>query len=171
MTTGNSFYSGQQVITSGANVDDAMQVAIDTGGATNVAVTANALAEYARRELFNVLPPSKLTTQAATGTAQVGGLTGALTPALTLTGTAAPVTVYFPPATELYAAAVATGLAIGDQYAVRIANLLSTTGVMTMGASTGITLSGLATLTGQNSYASFNVNIVSATAITITRIG
>lgn len=169
--SGTSYQSGQQVITSGASIEDANLFPLDNGGAEVTSAKASAVAEYVRREMLDALPPSKLTTQAAAGTVQVGGLTGALSPCVTLTGTVAPVTVYFPPAAELYAAAVTAGLAIGDQYQARIANLLTTTGVMTMGASTGITLSGLATLTGQNSYATFNINIVSATAVTITRVG
>lgn len=165
------FASGQFVLTTGAQVSDDMLIPIDTGGAEVASVKASALAAYALLESLAAIPPSKLTTQAATGTAQVGGLTGALTPCLTLTGAVAPVTVYFPPAAELAAAAVAAGFPVGTQYQARIANLLTTTGVMTMGASTGITLSGLATLTGQNSYATFNINIVSLTAVTITRVG
>ena len=165
------FQTGQKVITSGDDLSDDMLIGIDTGGAQSAATKLSALAEYMESEDIAALPPSKLTTQAATGTIQVGGLTGAASPVVTLTGVAAPVTVYFPPAAELAAAAVAAGIPVGSEYQAQIANLLTTTGVMTMGASTGITLSGLATLTGQNSYARFNIKITSLTAVTITRIG
>lgn len=169
--SGTDYQSGQIVLTSGTQITDTDLFPIDTGGAEVAATRADALAQYTQRELFNLLPPSKLTSQVSTTTTQVGGITGALTPVALFTGTVAPVTVYFPPATEIYAAAVATGLGVGDNYAACIVNTLSTTGVMTMGASAGITLNGLATLTGQNSYATFNINIVSATAVTITRVG
>lgn len=166
-----TYQPGQKIITSGDDIDNANLVGLDTGGAVVVSATVAALAQKILADNLSSLPPSKLSTQAATATITVGGLTGALSPAVTLTGAVAPVTAYFPPATELAAAAIAAGIAVGESYQVQIANLLTTTGVMTLGASAGITLSGLATLTGQNSYGRFNVTITSANAVTITRVG
>lgn len=119
--------------------------------------------------LIATLPPSQLATSDGSTTTQVGAITGAQVCSMTLTGTANGA-VYTPTAAEIYAAAAALGLGVGSNWRFNIANVRSTTGVSTLTATSGVTLSGLATLTGQNSYGTWNVSIDSSTAVTLTRV-
>lgn len=113
------------------------------------------------------LPISQTATTDGVSTTQVGGICGSEICNLQITGTVAPRTVYLPRATEIFAAI--PNAKVGMTYLLNVLSLVTTTGITTLGASAGVTISGLATLTGVNSSCSYNVSIDSATAVTLTR--
>lgn len=135
---------------------------------TVTSATAVSITEVVAGQI-NALPIGQLATTDGTATIQVAGITGAQICSLTITGTVAPATAYLPKATEIIAALPSPST--GMNYLLNIVNLRTTTGVLTMGGSAGVTIAGLATLTGVNSTGMFNVSVDSSMAITVTRVG
>lgn len=158
---------GSGVTVSGAAIVSAMtwsQFLLRKASATTVTLT------YVTNGPVRQLAPQQLTTTDGSATIAVGSLTAAQINNLTLTGTVAPATVTLPPASEIIAA-FPNGAA-GMHVMVNIANVRTTTGVITFAGGLSTQISGLATLTGQNTYASFDLAIdANGTGVTLTRIG
>jgi hypothetical protein len=117
------------------------------------------------------MPVSQTTSLAIPNTITVGGMTGANTTNLVLTGTVLPATIYTPTASEIIAAI--PNAQVGQKYTLNIANAMTTTGIGTITANTSVTISGLATctgVTGSNPFATFEVSITGASAVTLTRV-
>lgn len=118
------------------------------------------------------VPATKFSTidSAAIGvsTLAVAGLTGAQEVTLSITGSVGPFTVTTPSAVEIFAAY--PNAIVGGSYILNVQNLKTTTGVGTLSAGGGVTVTGTATI-AQNAARRFNVALTSATAVTITSIG
>ncbi len=127
---------------------------------------------FLRAGQISALLPQMVNSQtvaAALNSIQVGTLCGAQIAALRITGTLAPYSLYTPTATEMVAALPTPSVGMNFQFEWFQAS--TTSGVGTLVAQSGVTITGLATITGQDKGATFNVSIDSATAVTFTRVG
>jgi hypothetical protein len=112
------------------------------------------------------LPYAKFTTINVTvGTLAVGDITGAAFVNLTSTN-ATPGTQTTRTATQMFADT--PNARVGDVYMLRITN--TGAGVFTLGAGTGVTLTGTMTI-AQNVFSEFTVTFTSATAVVIQKVG
>jgi hypothetical protein len=148
------------VVESGGELDVASGGSLKLDG-SHVAATAAAINRATR------VPPTKFSTAALENTTlAAGNITGALAVTFINTGTT-PATLTTRTAAQMFADHEA---AVGDTYLLFIRNGSGSANTLTVGAGTGVTLTGTMTI-AQNVTRMFHVTFVSGTAVTIQNMG